>query len=320
MRYLVNTDGGSRGNPGPAGYGYVVRDETGTIVYERAGWLGTATNNVAEYMAVVDALTRIAETDPQAHVTVRADSKLVVQQLSGAWKIKNSDLQALALRAKRALPATQVTYAWVPRAENADADRLANLAMDERRDVERGRLGGTGATETGGPRGAGAEAPGDANDATQPSAPVKASPAPSHDGDPTVLVVVAVGAEPAAGVVGLVDRLLPGGRIPGTVWCGPGTATRATGADLGRALRCTPDALDARLDDVVAHARAAGGAVVVAQAELARHLVGHALGLDAVRLAYGAATVSVLRLGPDAVDVVALGVPTERDEEDLLLF
>lgn len=146
MRYLVNTDGGSRGNPGAAGYGYVVRAEDGRILLRKAGYLGTATNNVAEYSAVVDALEAIAAADPDAHVTVRADSRLVVEQMSGRWKIKHPEMQALAMRARKALGPAQVRYEWVPRAENKDADELANRAMDRRLDWAHGSLpGGAGA-------------------------------------------------------------------------------------------------------------------------------------------------------------------------------
>lgn len=141
MKYLVNTDGGSRGNPGIAGYGFVIRDERGTTLLRKAGFLGTATNNVAEYTAAVAALEAIAAADPDAQVVVRADSRLVVEQMNGNWKIKHPELRTLATRAKRALAAGQVRFEWVPRAENKHADELANRAMDERRDWERGALG-----------------------------------------------------------------------------------------------------------------------------------------------------------------------------------
>ena len=138
MRYVVHTDGGARGNPGVAGYGFVVRGEDGTVLAERGGYLGHTTNNVAEYTAVAAALELIGAADPGATVEVRADSKLVVEQLSGRWKIKHPALQELALRTRRALPGGRVSYTWVPRERNKDADALANRAMDERRDVGRG--------------------------------------------------------------------------------------------------------------------------------------------------------------------------------------
>lgn len=144
MRLVVNTDGGSRGNPGEAGYGFVIRGEDGRVVAERGGHLGHTTNNVAEYTAVLAALELIAESGADVDVEVRADSRLIVEQLSGRWKIKNSALQALALRVKRALDPERVRYVWVPRAQNADADALANAAMDTRADVARGGLEGLG--------------------------------------------------------------------------------------------------------------------------------------------------------------------------------
>ncbi|MDO5081056.1 bifunctional RNase H/acid phosphatase [Buchananella hordeovulneris] len=130
-RLLVHTDGGARGNPGPAGYGAVVYDaETGQVLATRARFLGEATNNVAEYEGLIAGLQAAHAIDPTATVTVRADSKLVVQHMSGAWKIKHPDMQALARRARAVLPPEQVHYEWVARADNQAADALANEAMD----------------------------------------------------------------------------------------------------------------------------------------------------------------------------------------------
>lgn len=145
MRFTVNTDGGSRGNPGIAGWGARIVSESGDVL-ELSGFLGHATNNVAEYTAVIHALEEIGTIDPHAEVLVRADSKLVVEQLSGAWKIKNPDLQKLALAARRALPQGTVRFQWVPRAENSDADRLANKAMDDGVDSRTGSLAPSGAS------------------------------------------------------------------------------------------------------------------------------------------------------------------------------
>lgn len=131
MRVLVEADGGSRGNPGPAGYGAVVRDaDTGEILAERAEGIGVATNNVAEYQGLIAGLRAARDLGAeQAHV--RMDSKLVVEQMSGRWKIKNAQLQPLALRARDlAAGIAEVSYEWIPRARNAHADRLANEAMD----------------------------------------------------------------------------------------------------------------------------------------------------------------------------------------------
>ncbi|MGW7023264.1 bifunctional RNase H/acid phosphatase [Streptomyces decoyicus] len=128
---IVEADGGSRGNPGPAGYGAVVLDpETGEALAEAAEFIGTATNNVAEYKGLVAGLRAAHALDPQARIRVRMDSKLVVEQMSGRWKIKHPDMKPLAAEAGSVFPPGQVTYEWIPRAQNKHADRLANEAMD----------------------------------------------------------------------------------------------------------------------------------------------------------------------------------------------
>ncbi|MDK9501405.1 bifunctional RNase H/acid phosphatase [Streptomyces katrae] len=130
-RFVVEADGGSRGNPGPAGYGAVVLDPaTGETLAERAEFIGVATNNVAEYKGLIAGLKAAAELDPDAVVRVRMDSKLVVEQMSGRWKIKHPDMKPLAAEAAKILPRGQVTYEWIPRERNKHADRLANEAMD----------------------------------------------------------------------------------------------------------------------------------------------------------------------------------------------
>ncbi|MET7922895.1 bifunctional RNase H/acid phosphatase [Streptomyces sp. NPDC005349] len=129
--FIVEADGGSRGNPGPAGYGSVVIDAaTGETLAEAAEYIGIATNNVAEYRGLVAGLRAAHALDPQASVHVRMDSKLVVEQMSGRWKIKHPDMRPLAAEAAAVLPASQVTYEWIPRERNKHADRLANEAMD----------------------------------------------------------------------------------------------------------------------------------------------------------------------------------------------
>lgn len=127
--YHIEADGGSRGNPGPAAYGTVVRrgDE---VVAEAGGYLGIATNNVAEYTGLLRGLEIIAELDPNARVEALLDSKLVVEQMSGRWKIKHPDMRELAIRARDAFPAQNVTYTWVPREQNKRADALVNEALD----------------------------------------------------------------------------------------------------------------------------------------------------------------------------------------------
>ncbi|MFL5995467.1 MAG: bifunctional RNase H/acid phosphatase [Streptomyces sp.] len=129
--FIVEADGGSRGNPGPAGYGSVVLDAaTGETLVETYEYLGVVTNNVAEYRGLLAGLRAAHDLDPSASVHVRMDSKLVVEQMSGRWKIKHPDMKPLALEAGRVFPPGRVTYEWIPRAQNKRADRLANEAMD----------------------------------------------------------------------------------------------------------------------------------------------------------------------------------------------
>ncbi|MBM7460414.1 bifunctional RNase H/acid phosphatase [Rhodococcus coprophilus] len=130
-RVVVEADGGSRGNPGPAGYGAVVFDgDHRTVLAERHASIGRATNNVAEYRGLIAGLTAAAELGAD-EADVRMDSKLVVEQMSGRWKVKHPDMIPLAAAARDvASRFRRVEYTWIPRAENAYADRLANVAMD----------------------------------------------------------------------------------------------------------------------------------------------------------------------------------------------
>ena len=128
---IVEADGGSRGNPGPAAFGAVVRDAvTGVVLTEVAGFIGTATNNVAEYRGAIAGLEQARKLDANAVIDVRLDSKLVVEQMSGRWKIKHPDMRDLALEARKVMPGAQVSYTWVPRASNALADALVNEVLD----------------------------------------------------------------------------------------------------------------------------------------------------------------------------------------------
>lgn len=132
-RVVIEADGGARGNPGPAAYGTVLKDaDTGAVIAEEGTTIGHASNNVAEYSGLVAGLRLAAEHAPGAAIEVRMDSKLVVEQMSGNWKIKHPDMRTLALEAKRLAP-RGTTYTWVPRAQNAHADRLANEALDGKR-------------------------------------------------------------------------------------------------------------------------------------------------------------------------------------------
>jgi probable phosphoglycerate mutase len=127
---IVEADGGSRGNPGPAAYGALVRDpETGKVIAQQGGTLGIATNNVAEYSGLIAGLELAREYAPNASIEVRMDSKLVIEQMAGRWKIKHPDLQPLAIKAQGLAP-FGTEWTWVPRAQNAAADALANNALD----------------------------------------------------------------------------------------------------------------------------------------------------------------------------------------------
>ncbi|MEP6697370.1 MAG: bifunctional RNase H/acid phosphatase [Pseudonocardiales bacterium] len=128
---IVEADGGSRGNPGPAGYGAVVRDaRTGEVLAERSLAIGRATNNVAEYQGLIAGLQAALDSGG-GDVEVRLDSKLLVEQMSGRWQVKHPDMKVLA---RQAAALTRqfgtVRFTWVPRVRNAHADRLANEAMD----------------------------------------------------------------------------------------------------------------------------------------------------------------------------------------------
>jgi ribonuclease HI len=132
-RLIVEADGGSRGNPGIAAGGSVVLDEaTGELLAEIGVYVGIASNNVAEYRGMIAGVTRALAIDPNAELRVRLDSKLVVEQMSGRWKIKHPDMATLAAEARNLLTGRPVAFEWIPRAENARADRLANEAMDKK--------------------------------------------------------------------------------------------------------------------------------------------------------------------------------------------
>ncbi|GAA2364023.1 bifunctional RNase H/acid phosphatase [Catellatospora methionotrophica] len=130
-KVIIEADGGARGNPGPAGYGAVVRDPaSGEVLAERAAALGVTTNNVAEYRGLIAGLEAAAELGA-SQVEARMDSKLVVEQMSGRWQIKHPGLRPLAAEvATLVRKFEQVTYTWIPRERNRAADALANAAMD----------------------------------------------------------------------------------------------------------------------------------------------------------------------------------------------
>ena len=137
MEYVLYADGGARGNPGPAGAGAVVFDSIGKRVVEVSDYLGVATNNVAEYEAVIRGLKALAGifSDGRiksAKVIVRMDSKLVVEQMKGAYKVKHPNLIPRHLEAKNVIAREfgTVLFEHIPRDKNAEADELANRAMD----------------------------------------------------------------------------------------------------------------------------------------------------------------------------------------------
>jgi broad specificity phosphatase PhoE/ribonuclease HI len=131
VRVLVEADGGSRGNPGPAGYGAVVFSaDRAEVLAESSAAIGVATNNVAEYRGLIAGLEAAAALDAD-DVAVSMDSKLVVEQMSGRWQVKHPDLVPLNREAAAlARRFGRVSYTWIPRAQNSHADRLANEAMD----------------------------------------------------------------------------------------------------------------------------------------------------------------------------------------------
>lgn len=138
-RLVVEADGGSRGNPGIAGYGALVRDAVSGEVLDREGMpLGVTTNNVAEYSGLIAGLEMARAIDPTASVEVRMDSRLVVEQMKGTWKVKHPAMKPLALQAQRLRPAS-ITFTWIPREQNKAADALANSAMDGKPVPRQGR-------------------------------------------------------------------------------------------------------------------------------------------------------------------------------------
>jgi probable phosphoglycerate mutase len=186
-RVIVEADGGARGNPGPAGYGAVVVDpETDVVLAERAESLGATTNNVAEYSGLIAGLEAAAELGARV-VDVRLDSKLVVEQMSGRWKIKHPGLRPLAARAAELVRGfDSVTLRWVPRARNTRADRLANAAMDAAvtgaaPGAAPGTGGGSGADASGPTRAASGKAEPGTAPATRPSSDPTAAQEPPRN-------------------------------------------------------------------------------------------------------------------------------------------
>jgi probable phosphoglycerate mutase len=136
-KFIVEADGGSRGNPGVAGSGAVVLDaSSGAVLIEIARFIGVATNNVAEYVALVAGLEAAFDRDENAEIVVRMDSKLVIEQMSGRWKIKHPGMIQLGKQVQDLVRGKTVSWQWIPREQNFRADALANKAMDDLADSQ----------------------------------------------------------------------------------------------------------------------------------------------------------------------------------------
>lgn len=147
MGWIAEADGGSRGNPGPAAYGSALLHD-GVLVADRGETIGRATNNVAEYRGLISALQLAREHAGGAPLEVRLDSKLVIEQMAGRWKIKHPDMKPLAMEAQAIVrDLGPVTWTWVPRAQNTRADSLANAALDAEEQGRPGLVSTTGRTE-----------------------------------------------------------------------------------------------------------------------------------------------------------------------------
>ena len=256
-RLVVEADGGSRGNPGPSAYGAVVREAaTGEVLVELADHLGVTTNNVAEYTGLLEGLKAAVEIDPDASIEARLDSKLVVEQMSGRWAIKNDALRRIALLARDVVPREQVTFTWVPREKNKAADTLANESMDA---VERGRTGTI------------RRKPSDAFETEVDADPVPARPRPAivgwgpDLGAPTVTVVVRHGVtqhsverrfsgsggrfDPPLVAQGVAQAEAAAGEVEtrgggDVLVCSPMLRTRETAAIIGARVGLTPVVVD----------------------------------------------------------------------------
>lgn len=260
-RLVVEADGGSRGNPGVAGYGALVRDaETGAVLVELAEPLGRQSNNVAEYSGLVAGLTAAAELATGPHVVARMDSKLVVEQMSGRWKIKHEDMRRLALEARELVrriadAGGSVQFEWVPREQNKAADALSNDAMDGK--TVRRVLEGASAQDT---------AP--ASDASAPS--TVPTVAPSR---PLRLLLVQVPHDEGAGprIVRAVQRLVgDDARVVGSAEAAAATLAEAVAAALHASADTTGawdgdapgESADDRVRDAYRGLAAEGGTVV----------------------------------------------------------
>lgn len=313
-RLTVEADGGSRGNPGVAGYGALVRDaETGALLAERAEPLGTASNNVAEYRGLIAGLEAAAAIDPAAVVLARLDSKLVVEQMSGRWKIKHEDMRRLALQARDVAAGIvraggAVRYEWIPREQNKDADALSNVAMDG--DTVHRFLGD--AAQHGDPDEPDPEP--EAEVVTGPSGDACA-PVPHLPGTPVrvVLVAQAPQASARAAAAAAVSHLLGG--APRCLLTARSDTAVETAAEVGGSLGAeavvdagwdaTGDDLVDAWDRVVARG---GTTVVVCTTDAVRGVLAHVLGVPddrRGRLAVAAGSLAGLEVWDDGAISVA---------------
>ncbi len=276
-RLTVEADGGSRGNPGVAGYGALVRDtDTGELLAERAEPLGKASNNVAEYRGLIAGLEAAAHLDPAAVVLARMDSKLVVEQMSGRWKIKHEDMKRLALQARDVAAGIiraggAVRYEWIPREQNKDADALSNVGMD-------GHTVHRYLDEVG-----------EEDDVAVQPTPDACAPAAPRPGTPVRVVLVAQGPGDAARTSAAAVSHLLGGS-PRCLLTAPDEVAVEAAAEVGAALgaeavvdagwAADDDALLAAWDRVVARG---GTTVVVCAPDAVRAVLGHLLGIPAER-------------------------------------
>ncbi|KRF22701.1 bifunctional RNase H/acid phosphatase [Phycicoccus sp. Soil802] len=256
---VVEADGGSRGNPGVAGYGALVRDgASGRVLWEGAAPLGKESNNVAEYSGLIAGLGAVLRIDASADVEVRMDSKLVVEQMAGRWKIKHPDMRQLALEARDlaaqiSAAGGSVSFTWIPRERNKDADALSNDGMDGRT-IDRMLVGG-GAGEGEGSSSDAATVAEVVDEVIDP-APSPAPPGPG-EGTPTRIVLVRHG----------VTDFTEASRLDGRGGSDPSlnTAGQAQAAAAGRATAHLLGGSPARVvTSSLARARETGAAVAEA--------------------------------------------------------
>lgn len=223
MGLVIHVDGGSRGNPGPAGAGVVISDEAGARLHEGAYFLGNQTNNSAEYQALIRGLQRAESLAPRP-IHIRSDSELLVRQVIGEYRVKNESLAVLFKQVQMLLlrfGGWQIRH--VPREQNRRADELANIAMDRRRDVIVFDIDRP--ADDGGPQN-GAASTADAVASATPAAGARSDPAAAGDpagggaGD-SIVVRIAPASAPAAG------------RCPAGAWmAGPITVASALPAGM----------------------------------------------------------------------------------------